>query len=84
MELAEIESRNETYPLTLAFLEFINVLTEIPIPAALGAGYRIPGFEPYLLFIRDDVLLKFASRAYKNAGEKVRKPYEFWGLRVFH
>ncbi|XP_064596049.1 nuclear pore complex protein Nup205-like [Liolophura sinensis] len=70
VELAEIESRNETYPLTQAFLEFINVLTEIPIPAALGAGYRVPGFEPYLLFIRDDVLLKFASRAYKNASEK--------------
>jgi len=46
-------------------------LTEIPLPATLGAGYRVPGFEPYLAFVRDDVFLKFNSRAYQDPNEKV-------------
>ncbi|KAL3882663.1 hypothetical protein ACJMK2_028981 [Sinanodonta woodiana] len=70
VELDEIESRNEEYVITRAFLELLDTLTNIPIPAALGAGVRAAGFDPYLEFIRDDVFLKFGSRAYKNAGEK--------------
>ena len=31
----------------------------------------MPGFEPYLVFLRDTVFLKFDSRAYKQLEEKV-------------
>jgi len=71
LELDEIESRNEEYPLLLSFLGLLNVLTDCPIPSRLGAGYRVPGFQPYLDFLRDSVLLKFANRAYKKLAEKV-------------
>ena len=70
-ELEEIESRNEEYPMILGFLDLLNSLTDIPVPAGLGAGLRAPGFDPYLNFIRDDVFLKFDSRAYKNPADKV-------------
>ncbi|XP_052238220.1 nuclear pore complex protein Nup205-like isoform X2 [Dreissena polymorpha] len=70
VELEEVESRNEEYPMTRAFLEFLTVLTDTPVPAALGAGLRSPGIDPYLAYIRDDVLLRFGTRAYVNSGEK--------------
>ena len=69
-ELDEVEARNEEFPLTRAFLTLLDVLTEGPIPAGLGAGCRAPGFTPYLDFLRDHVLLKFNSRAYKDPSEK--------------
>ena len=31
----------------------------------------MPGFEPYLAFLRDDVFLKFNSRGYQDPNEKV-------------
>ena len=67
----ELETRDETYPETRAFLKLLNNLTDIPLPSALGSGYRVPGFEPYLTFLRDDVFLKFSSRGYQNSNEKV-------------
>ncbi|XP_077999885.1 nuclear pore complex protein Nup205-like [Glandiceps talaboti] len=70
VELDEIEARNEEFPMTLGFLEFMNVLTDIPIPASLGAGFRSPGFDPYLEFLKDSIFLKFKTRAYRNPGEK--------------
>lgn len=82
IELEEIEARNEEYPLTLAFMELISVLTENPIPAGLGIRIRAPGFQPYIDFLKDSVFLKFTSRAYK-------KPEEKWEvgaavLEIFH
>lgn len=71
VELNEIESRIEEYPITRAFLTFLSMLTDTPVPAALGAGLRAPGFDPYLHYILDDVFLKFGTRAYKNSAEKV-------------
>ena len=71
VELEEVESRSEEYPMTRGFLQLLNTLTDIPIPPGLGAGLRAPGFDPYLEFLVDGVLLKFNSRAYKEAGEKV-------------
>ena len=71
VELDEIEARSETYPETRAFLKLLNALTDVPIPASLGAGYRAPGFEPYLTFLRDSVFLKFISRGYQDPHEKV-------------
>ena len=57
--------------MTLAFLHLIDTMTDSPVPAGLGAGYRAPGFQPYLDFLRDYVLLKFNTRAYKNPAQKV-------------
>ena len=57
--------------MTRAFLELLTSLTDTPVPVALGAGHRTPGFEPYLQFIMDGVFLKFANRAYKDPAEKV-------------
>lgn len=71
VELNEIESRNEEYPVTRGFLTFLSQLTDTPVPAALGAGLRAPGFEPYLQYVVDDVFLRFGTRAYKNTAEKV-------------
>lgn len=75
--MEEIESRNETYPETRAFMTLLANLTAYPVPANLGAGYRVPGFEPYLEFLRDSVLLKFKARAYLDPNEKVNKLYIF-------
>lgn len=57
--------------MTLAFLELMSSLTNISIPAGLGAGYRAPGFQPYLDFLLESVFLKFSTRAYKHPAEKV-------------
>jgi len=69
--LEEVESRNEEYPMLIAYLELMNELTNSSVPPGLGAGYRIPGFQPYLDFLCDSVLLKFNNRAYKRTAEKV-------------
>jgi nuclear pore complex protein Nup205 len=70
VELEEIESCAEEYPETRAFMALLDSLTNSPIPPTLGAGYREPGFDPYLEFLRDSILLKFDTRAYHNAEEK--------------
>lgn len=69
-ELDDIETRLEEFPMTRAFLDLVDVLTDSSIPLNLGAGTRTPGFEPYLNFVRDSVFLKFNTRTYKNPGEK--------------
>ena len=71
MELEEIESQVEEYCLTRAFLVLLDTVTDVPLPPTLGVGYRVPGFEPYLEFVRDSVLLRFDSRSYQNPAEKV-------------
>ena len=71
VELEEIESQAEEYPLTRSFLSLLVPLTNVPLPLALGAGHRVPGLEPYLEFVRDKVFLKFDTRAYHNPDEKV-------------
>lgn len=82
VELNEIESSCEEYPLTRAFCQLISTLVESSLPVNLGAGLRVPGFEPYLTFLRDAVFLPFPTRAY-------RRPAEKWEvadavLEVFH
>lgn len=57
-----------------SYLDLLNNLcdsTETP-PESLGAGTRAPGFQPYLEFLVNSVLLKVSSRRYKNKAEKVR------------
>ncbi|XP_068134073.1 nuclear pore complex protein Nup205 isoform X2 [Hyperolius riggenbachi] len=70
VELNEIESRAEEYPLTRAFCHLLGTLVESSFPSNLGAGLRPPGFEPYLDFLRDVVFLRFNTRAYRRAAEK--------------
>uniref|UniRef100_A0A672LHB5 Nuclear pore complex protein Nup205-like n=1 Tax=Sinocyclocheilus grahami TaxID=75366 RepID=A0A672LHB5_SINGR len=82
VELNEIESSCEEYPLTRAFCHLISTLVESALPVNLGAGLRAPGFQPYLDFLRDSVFLAFPTRAY-------RRPAEKWELaeavlEVFH
>ncbi|KAM4733383.1 LOW QUALITY PROTEIN: nuclear pore complex protein Nup205 [Anableps anableps] len=82
VELNEIESSCEEYPLTRAFCHLISTLVESSVPVNLGAGLRAPGFQPYLNFLRDSVFLPFPTRAY-------RRPAEKWEvadcvLEVFH
>lgn len=83
VELNEIESRCEEYPLTRAFCQLISTLVESSFPSNLGAGLRPPGFDPYLQFLRDSVFLRFRTRAYRRAAEKVMfrekllSPYSF-------
>ncbi|XP_061677386.1 nuclear pore complex protein Nup205 isoform X2 [Syngnathoides biaculeatus] len=82
VELNEIESSCEEYPLTRGFCHLISTLAESSLPLNLGAGLRVPGFQPYLNFLRDSVFLAFPTRAY-------RRPAEKWEvadatLEVFH
>lgn len=72
MELNEIESSCEEYPLTRAFCHLISSLVECSLPVNLGAGLRVPGFQPYLDFLRDSVFLPFPTRAYRRLAEKVK------------
>ena len=69
-ELEEIESRNETYPLTKAMLELLYTLSSVIVPKSLGAGPRKPGLDPYVTFVIDTVFLKFYNRNYKDPQEK--------------
>ena len=84
VELDELESQLEEYSLTRSFLTLLNALTELPPPATLGAGHRIPGFEPYLEFIRDNVFLRFDSRGYRDANEKVLVSVYLWSAIDSH
>ncbi|XP_056621541.1 nuclear pore complex protein Nup205 isoform X1 [Triplophysa dalaica] len=70
VELNEIESSSEEYPLTRAFCHLISTLVESALPVNLGAGLRAPGFQPYLDFLRDSVFLAFPTRAYSRPAEK--------------
>lgn len=72
MELNEIESSCEEYPLTRGFCHLISTLVESSLPINLGAGLRVPGFQPYLNFLRDSVFLPFPTRAYRRPAEKVK------------
>uniref|UniRef100_A0A4W4E6A7 Nucleoporin 205 n=1 Tax=Electrophorus electricus TaxID=8005 RepID=A0A4W4E6A7_ELEEL len=82
MELNEIESSCEEYPLTRAFCQLISTLVESSLPVNLGAGLRAPGFEPYLAFLRDAIFLPFPTRAYRRPAEKWEVAEAV--LEVFH
>ena len=80
VELEEIQSRSEEYCMTRAFLTLLCNMTDIPVPAALGAGTRAPGFQPYLEFVMKEVFLKSSARAYKDPSERVLicHPFFHW------
>lgn len=67
-----MESQAQEYPETRAFLCLLDALTDVPVPPTLGAGQRAQtGFQPYLNYLRDSVLLRFDARSYRFADEKV-------------
>ncbi|XP_053478778.1 nuclear pore complex protein Nup205 [Ictalurus furcatus] len=82
VELNEIESSCEEYPLTRAFCQLISTLVESALPVNLGAGLRAPGFQPYLTFLRDSIFLPFPTRAYRRPAEKWEVAEAV--LEVFH
>uniref|UniRef100_A0A8D3BRE2 Nucleoporin 205 n=1 Tax=Scophthalmus maximus TaxID=52904 RepID=A0A8D3BRE2_SCOMX len=82
VELNEIESSCEEYPLTRGFCHLISTLVESSLPVNLGAGLRVPGFQPYLNFLRDSVFLPFPTRAYRCPAEKWEVADSV--LEVFH
>uniref|UniRef100_A0A673G8I8 Nucleoporin 205 n=1 Tax=Sinocyclocheilus rhinocerous TaxID=307959 RepID=A0A673G8I8_9TELE len=82
VELNEIESSCEEYPLTRAFCHLISTLVESALPVNLGAGLRAPGFQPYLDFLRDSVFLAFPTRVYRRPAEKWEVAEAV--LEVFH
>ncbi|XP_068168784.1 nuclear pore complex protein Nup205 isoform X1 [Antennarius striatus] len=82
VELNEIESSCEEYPLTRGFCHLISTLVESSLPVNLGAGLRVPGFQPYLNFLRDSVFLPFPTRAYRRPAEKWEVAETV--LEVFH
>ncbi|CAG0902070.1 unnamed protein product, partial [Darwinula stevensoni] len=66
MELEEIETRGEEYPMTRAFLGLLSMLMESgPLPTSFPAV--IP---PFLHFLINSVFLKHQARSYRNAMEK--------------
>uniref|UniRef100_A0A3Q3H1S5 Nucleoporin 205 n=1 Tax=Kryptolebias marmoratus TaxID=37003 RepID=A0A3Q3H1S5_KRYMA len=82
VELNEIESSCEEYPLARAFCHLISTLVESSVPLNLGAGLRVPGFQPYLNFLRESVFLPFPTRAYRRPAEKWEVADSV--LEVFH
>ena len=82
MELETIESKNEEYPMTIALLQLVDVLTNnsyvmdseenpsySPTPPAQSAASTTSLSKIYALVV-DEIFLRINSRAYKNLTEK--------------
>jgi len=72
-ELEEIESRNETYPEILSFINLLNVLVQNLCLSAtnhLDYNRNSIGLEPYVEFVLEHVYLKVESRSYIHPREK--------------
>ncbi|OZJ06638.1 hypothetical protein BZG36_00357 [Bifiguratus adelaidae] len=82
-ELEEIESKQENYIQTVAFVRLLTSLLHVSIstsasidgnfihcttyPYELGASYRVPGLGPYVEFVFERVLFKLNSRQFLDA-----------------
>lgn len=69
-EIDQNESRLETYKLSRGILQLLYTLMTTHMPRSLGSGPRKPGFDPYLHFVIDTIMLKFYNRGYKDQAEK--------------
>ncbi|TIB79211.1 hypothetical protein E3Q23_00370 [Wallemia mellicola] len=85
-ELEEIESAAGTYPISASFINFLNNLIHTPaksltlrkgieldsltIPNGLGANHRVPGIQPFVNFVVDDIFLKLPHRGFKYLTER--------------
>lgn len=70
VDIEEVESSREEFPLTLSLLKLFLNLVQAGVPPMLGAGTRQPGIRPYLDLVRYRIFLRHDSRTYKNAGER--------------
>ncbi|XP_022232399.2 nuclear pore complex protein Nup205 [Drosophila obscura] len=68
-EIEQNESRLESYNLSRGVLQLLHTLMTTHMPRSLGAGARQPGYDPYLNFLMNGILLKFYNRSYKDASE---------------
>ncbi|XP_017067012.1 nuclear pore complex protein Nup205 [Drosophila eugracilis] len=69
-EIEQNESRLEQYKLTRGILKLLYTLMTTNMPKSLGVGPRKPGYDAYLNFVLESILLKFYNRAYKDPAEK--------------
>ncbi|XP_017055499.1 nuclear pore complex protein Nup205 [Drosophila ficusphila] len=69
-EIEQNECRLEQYKLTRGILQLLYTLMTENMPKNLGVGPRRPGYDAYLNFVLESVLLKFYNRAYKDPAEK--------------
>ncbi|XP_017097003.2 nuclear pore complex protein Nup205 [Drosophila bipectinata] len=69
-EIEQNESRLEQYQLTRGLLQLLYNLMTSNMPRNLGMGSRKPGYDAYLNFVVETILLKFYNRAYKDPAEK--------------
>ena len=82
MELESVESKNEEYPMTLALLELLDVLTDnsyVMDPednqtnvanASVSLSSSVSSTNKLFSLVVDDIYLRINSRAYKNSEEK--------------
>lgn len=87
IELEEVESRDETYPMLAGFLRLIsNMIRSTYIPDNLGIGVRpkgcLLGFQPYLQFLVNQCYLKVLYRSYKSVQEKWKLASDI--LQIFY
>ncbi|SPP78524.1 blast:Nuclear pore complex protein Nup205 [Drosophila guanche] len=68
-EIEQNESRLESYNLTRGVLQLLHTLMTTHMPRSVGAGARQPGYDPYLNFLMDSIILKFYNRSYKDPSE---------------
>lgn len=76
-DLEEVESHNQTYPETIAFLNLINVLlhgdkysSALNAIRSIGSGNRLPGLRPYIQFIRDSIYINVHIRNFLNDNQR--------------
>ncbi|OQR66848.1 protein kinase-like, partial [Tropilaelaps mercedesae] len=63
-DLEEVESWSCVYPVTIAFLRLLDVLTDRPLPIIVGGPVFRNGFDPYMNYLREWVFPKFLNRTY--------------------
>ena len=66
----EIEARSGVYSYTESFMALLDNLCSVYLPLDLGYPKRIPGVEPYLAFLINDVFLRYQHRSYKHPAAK--------------
>ncbi|KAJ3312648.1 hypothetical protein HDV04_002790 [Boothiomyces sp. JEL0838] len=72
-DIKEIETSQQTYPETLAFLNLICNLVQCKsanIYETLGEPERLGGIRPYLAFIIDEIFLKIDERPFSDGKER--------------
>jgi len=71
-EIDQNESRLEQYKLTRGILQLLYTLMTGHMPKSLGVGPRKPGYDAYLNFVLESVLLKFYNIARRLSPLTVR------------